>query len=458
MINPLRHCTGFQILSQHSSRQLAFWALKAVHEGTYADIALNRVLRHPTSDVERRLATELLYGCTRRQRTLDALIDQFAKKPAHQQPPDLRTLLHLGLYQLRYLEQIPVSAAVNTTVELAKQNRLSGLSGFVNGLLRKYARQTDDPLALPTDPVQRLGVQHSYPDWIIEVWLSQLGESETELLCLYLNQPPALDIRINPLKTTRAQVQEQMETAGIAVETVAHLPQALRIQDNAGPIPQMPGFTEGLWTVQDASAQLVSHVLDPQPNSVVVDICAAPGGKTTHIAELMQGDGEIWACDRTASRLRKLQQNLTRLDIHNVQQWTGDSRSLPEQVPPADHLLIDAPCSGLGTLHRHADARWQQTPQTVRELNQLQSELLEASAQRVKPGGTLVYATCTLHPDENERIIKTFLKQHPDWIVEPPNITAAHTTWHQPAGWLKIWPHQQAMDGFFITKIKQNTA
>jgi 16S rRNA (cytosine967-C5)-methyltransferase len=442
-----------QILYQHSSRQLAFWALKAVHEGTYADVALNRVLKHPVSDVERRLATELLYGCTRRQRTLDALIDQFATQPAHQQPPDLRTLLHLGLYQLRYLEQIPVSAAVNTTVELAKQNRLSGLSGFVNGLLRRYARQANDPLDLPADPIQRLGVQHSYPDWIIEVWLSQLGEAETELLCLYLNHPPALDIRVNTLKTTRTAVQEQLEAAGIAVETIAHLPQALRVQDNAGSVPQIPGFKEGWWTVQDASAQLVSHVLNPQPHSVVIDVCAAPGGKTTHIAELMQGQGEIWACDRTPSRLRKLQQNLTRLDIHNVHQWTGDSRHLPEHIPLADQLLIDAPCSGLGTLHRHADARWQQTPQKVKDLNQLQTELLAASAQRVKPGGTIVYATCTLHPDENESVIAAFLDHHPTWTLEPPT---DYTNWQQPSGWLKVWPHQKAMDGFFIAKVKQN--
>ena len=440
-------------MSQHSSRQIAFWALKAVHEGTYADVALNRVLRHPLSDVERRLATELLYGCTRRQRTLDALIDQFAKKPAHQQPPDLRTLLHLGLYQLRYLGQIPVSAAVNTTVELAKQNGLSGLSGFMNGLLRGYVRasESDDPLALPTNLIQRLGVQHSYPDWIIEVWLSQISESETELLCQYLNQPPALDLRINPLKTTCAAVQERLEAAGIEVEPLAHLPQALRVQDNAGPIPQMPGFQEGWWTVQDASAQLVSHVLDPQPGAVVVDICAAPGGKATHMAELMQGQGEIWACDRTASRLRKLDQNLKRLAIANVHQWTGDSRHLPAEIPPADALLIDAPCSGLGTLHRHADARWQQNPSKVEDLNKLQTELLEASIKQVKPGGAIVYATCTLHSDENERIVQSFLDRHPGWRLETPTHPLAQSAQNQ--GWIKVWPHRQGMDGFFVAKV-----
>ncbi len=440
-------------MNQTSSRQLAFLALKEVHKGAYADVALNRVLKHSLSDVERRLATELLYGCTRRLRTLDALIDQFAQKPARQQPPDLRTLLHLGLYQLRYLENIPVSAAVNTTVNLAKQNRLAGLSGFVNGLLRRYARQDGEPLDLPADLTQRLGILHSYPDWIIEVWRSQLGDSETDLLCQYLNQPPALDIRINPQKTTLTAVQTQLEAAGIAVEPISHLPQALRIQDNAGPIPKMPGFQEGLWTVQDASAQLVSHILNPQPGSVVVDICAAPGGKTTHLAELMEGQGEIWACDRTPSRLRKLQQNLKRLDIGIVHQWTGDSRQLPDTIPFADYLLIDAPCSGLGTLHRHADARWQQNPNKIEGLHQLQTELLEASAQKVKPGGTLVYATCTLHPDENESVIQAFVAKNSDWTLEDNPLYGNQDS--EQLGWMKVWPHQRAMDGFFIAKLNR---
>ncbi|MGB7412676.1 MAG: 16S rRNA (cytosine(967)-C(5))-methyltransferase, partial [Thermosynechococcaceae cyanobacterium] len=398
---------------------------------------------------------ELLYGCTRRQRTLDALIDQFAKKPASEQPPELRTLLHLGLYQLRYLGQIPVSAAVNTTVDLAKQNGLAGLSGFVNGFLRNYARHADgsDPLVLPSDPVQRLGVQHSYPDWIVEVWLSQIGPDETEVLCQYLNQPPALDIRINVLKTTREAVQAQLEAADIAVEPIPHLPQALRIQDSAGPIPKMPGFTEGLWTVQDASAQLVSHVLNPQPGSVVVDVCAAPGGKATHMAELMQGQGVVWACDRTSSRLRRLQQNLKRLDIDIIEQWTGDSRELSDEIPPADAILIDAPCSGLGTLHRHADARWQQTPEKVKELSLLQAQLLEASAQRVKPGGVLVYATCSLHVDENENVVQGFLETHSGWRLDQNFLPAGQRDWQQAAGWVKVWPHQQAMDGFFIAKM-----
>lgn len=437
-------------------RQLAYQGLKAVHRGAYADVALSRVMPKTIPDADRRLLTELLYGSVRRQRTLDALIDQFAKKPAHQQPPDLRTLLHLGLYQLRYLDHIPDAAAIFTTVELAKQNQLSGLSGFVNGLLRQYARAAanqPDPLELPSDPIQRLGVLYSYPDWIVQVWHDQLGPEETEKLCDYCNQPPHIDLRINPLKTDRESVRSQLASAGVTTTPLPHLPQALRIEGKSGPIPQLPGFQEGLWTVQEASAQLVGHLLNPQPGAIALDVCAAPGGKTTHMAELMQNRGAIWACDRTPSRLRKLKQNLQRLEIDAVQIWAGDSRQLPDQIPLSDYVLVDAPCSGLGTLHRHADARWRQTPDNIQDLSTLQLDLLLNSARWVKSGGTLLYSTCTLHPQENEKIIDQFLAQMPQWQAQLPMIDWVSTS--GPQSNLKIWPHQKKMDGFFMAILQQ---
>ncbi|KAI9130561.1 16S rRNA (cytosine(967)-C(5))-methyltransferase [Acaryochloris sp. CCMEE 5410] len=437
-------------------RQLAYQGLKAVHRGAYADVALSRVMPKTIADADRRLLTELLYGSVRRQRTLDALIDQFAKKPAHQQPPDLRTLLHLGLYQLRFLDHIPDAAAIFTTVELAKQNKLSGLSGFVNGLLRQYTRAAanlNDPLELPPDPIQRLGILYSYPDWIVQVWHDQLGSEETKKLCDYCNQPPHIDLRINPLKTDRESVRSQLAAAGVTTTPLPHLPQALRIKGKSGPIPQLPGFQEGLWTVQEASAQLVGHLLNPQPGAIALDVCAAPGGKTTHMAELMENRGEIWACDRTPSRLRKLKQNLQRLEIDAVQIWTGDSRQLPDQIPLSDYVLVDAPCSGLGTLHRHADARWRQTPDNIQDLSTLQLDLLLNSARWVKSGGTLLYSTCTLHPQENEKIIDQFLAQMPQWQAQLPIIDWVSTS--EPQSNLKIWPHQKKMDGFFMAILQQ---
>jgi 16S rRNA (cytosine967-C5)-methyltransferase len=441
-----------------NSRQLAFLALRSVHQGAFTDIALNRVLAQAELiDSDRRLVTELVYGSVRRLRSLDALIDQLAKKPAHQQPPNLRTILHLGLYQLRYLNHIPAAAAVNTTVELAKQNGFCGLTGFVNGLMRQYVRLASklDPLHLPDNPVKHLGILHSYPDWIIAMWLEQLGFAATEQLCIWLNHPPHIDLRINPLQADLETVASKLQAAGRHTRRVFPLPQALRLEGNPGPIQYLPGFEQGWWTVQDSSAQLVSHLLDPQPGEVVIDACAAPGGKTTHIAELMADRGTIWACDRTASRLRKLQENLKRLKLQSVHLWLGDSRNLSEQIQLADHVLVDAPCSGLGTLHRHADARWRQTPETVQELSILQAELLDQAAIWVKPSGTLVYATCTLHPAENEAIVQQFLADHPDWQITPASTNAIAAPFAAREGWVKVWPQEQAMDGFFMVRLSR---
>ncbi|MGH1394073.1 MAG: 16S rRNA (cytosine(967)-C(5))-methyltransferase [Trichormus sp.] len=440
-------------------RQIAFLTLRDVHKGAYADVALDRLLRKvKLSDIDRRLVTELVYGSVRRQRTLDSLIDQLAKKKSSQQPSELRSILHLGLYQLRYQERIPVSAAVNTTVQLAKENGLAGLTGFVNGLLRQYVRlaeKSSDPLELPENPVERLGILHSFPDWIIAVWLEQLGIEETERLCEWMNQTPTIDLRINPLRTSIEEVETALISAGILVRRIAHLPQALRLISNSGGIQNLPGFSQGWWVVQDASAQLVSHILDPQPGEVIIDACAAPGGKTTHIAELMQDQGKILACDRTASRLRKLKENAQRLGLHSIEIYTGDSRNLPQFEHTADRVLLDAPCSGLGTLHRHADARWRQTPTSVGELSTLQKELVAETSKFVKPGGVLVYATCTLHPSENEAVITEFLATHPNWQIENLRVNLPDLTDITSPGWLKVWPHHQDMDGFFMVRLRK---
>jgi 16S rRNA (cytosine967-C5)-methyltransferase len=448
-----------------SSRQLAFIALRDVHKGAYVDVALDKVLQKVSlPDNDRRLMTELVYGCTRRQRTLDAIIDQFAKKKSHQQPKELRAILHLGLYQLRYQERIPPSAAVNTTVDLAKENGFPGLTGFVNGLLRQYIRSQEKntlplspssspPLSTPHSPLRTLGIQHSFPDWVIDVWLEQFGYAETERLCEWMNQTPAIHLRINPLCTSIEEVETALKSVNIASRRIPHLNQALRLLDNPGSIQNLPGFNQGWWTVQDSSAQLVSYLLDPQPGEIIIDACAAPGGKTTHIAELMGDNGTIHACDRTPSRLKKVQENFRRLKLHSIEVQTGDSRELPFENT-ADRVLLDAPCSGLGTLHRHADARWRQTPESVVELSHLQKELLSHTSTFVKSGGVLVYATCTLHPAENERVIEWFLSENSSWEIEVPSENSPPASYCNSQGWIKVLPHQQDMDGFFMVKLR----
>lgn len=439
------------------ARRLAFDALKEIYRGGYADVVLHRLLaKGRLSAVDRAFATELVYGTVRRQRTLDTLIDQLGKKPAQQQPAELRIILHLGFYQLRFLTQVPESAAVNTSVELTKAMSRGKLSGVVNGILRQYIRrrqQGQDPLQLPSDRVSALAIQHSFPDWMVALWLEQLGEAETTALCEWFNRPPAIDLRVNVLKVSRDELQQRLTDAGIAVKPLPQLPQALRLTQSVGALPALPGYAEGWWTVQDASAQLVSSLVDPQPGQVVVDACAAPGGKATHLAELMGDRGLIWACDRTPSRLRKVSQNIQRLQLHCIQTCTGDSTEITKFEGEGDRVIVDAPCSGLGTLHRHADARWRQTPESVQGLTELQSRLLNRTATWVKPGGTLVYATCTLHPAENEAVVEQFLATHPDWQILPPRSDEAAAAFATTQGWVRVWPHRHDMDGFFMVRL-----
>ncbi len=460
-----------------SSRQQAIIALRDVHKGAYADVALDRVLRKvDLPDNERRLVTELVYGSVRRQRTLDYIIDGLAKKKSHQQPLLLRCILHLGLYQLQFQERIPPSAAVNTTVQLAKDNGFSGLSGFVNGLLRQYIRLGEEkreggegeegeegeekkqfyniPIELPSNPVERLGILHSFPDWIVNVWIEQFGFAETEKLCEWMNRTPSIDLRVNQLCSSVEQVEAALQDRGVLSQRIPNLPHALRLLSSPGAIKNLPGFNQGWWTVQDSSAQLVSYLLNPQKNEVIIDACAAPGGKTTHIAELMGDAGKIWACDRTDSRLRKLQQNTQRLNLKSIQVCVGDSRNLT-QFQNADKVLLDVPCSGLGTLHRHADARWRQTPENIGELSVLQKELLLHTSTFVKHGGSLVYSTCTLHPAENEGVIKSFLESHPNWEIEPGDTDSPIREYETNEGWIKVLPHKHNMDGFFMVRLRK---
>ncbi|MDY7021921.1 MAG: 16S rRNA (cytosine(967)-C(5))-methyltransferase [Cyanobacteriota bacterium] len=443
-------------------RQLAFITLREIkRREIYADVALDRSLTKANLDkVNRRLLTELVYGCVRRRRSLDALIDRFAQKKSHQQPPDLRIILHLGFYQLSYLSQIPASAAVNTSVELAKKNGLSGLSGLVNGVLRQYLRQQEQEISTVTvlDPedenlLKKLGDLYSFPDWILDYWLNQLGLEETQKLCQWFNQSPTIDLRVNSLKITREIVETELKSAGINVSQIPHLPQALRLSGSIGEIQKLPGYQQGWWTIQESSAQWVSYILDPQPGEIIIDACAAPGGKTTHIAELMQDTGTIIACDRAKSRLKKVQQNQERLQLQSIQTKLGDIREFSDHDQSSDRVLLDAPCSGLGTLHRRADARWRHTPENVKELSILQAELLEKTATWVKPGGYLVYATCTIHPLENDRIIESFLRQHSDWEIDIPKIPLSGVVTSEE--YLKVWPHQQNMDGFFIVRLQK---
>ncbi len=437
------------------ARRLAWQTLRQMdRRDSYANIALERGLQASSlAGVDRHLATELVYGITRQQRTLDALIDHYARKA--QQPPDLRRILQLGFYQILYLQQIPISAAINTSVDLARTANLGSLTKVVNGILRRFSREYPDPQAFgwlevlrDPNPAAEDGLRYSFPDWLIQLWHQQIGRAETQALCEWLNRPPHLDLRVNPLRADRATVQGALAEQGIQSHPIPGTATGLRLGSQAGAIPALAGYDQGWWSVQDASAQQVVEWLDPQPGETILDVCAAPGGKTTQIAERMANHGILIGLDRHAGRLRRVTENAQRLGLSMIETQVLD---LAQPVDPlalglpawgsVDRVLLDAPCSGLGTLHRHADARWRLDPAQIPQLAQLQAQLLDQAAQWVKPDGILVYSTCTLHPDENSCQIEQFLGRTPSWILERDPV--------------QIWPHRQDQDGFFMARLRR---
>ena len=396
--------------------------LLAVAAGAYADVALERALRdQPLQGPDRGLATELAYGSIRRRRWLDAWLDRLGKVPALKQPPKLRWLLHLGLYQLFWMERIPALAAVNTSVELAKAVGLARLAPVVNGLLRAALRARDagEVLAMPTDPAGSLALQHSLPEWFTALLLQWRGASGAAAVATACNQVPSLDLRINRLKTSPDQVADALAAAEITTRPIAGCPDGLEVLSHSGDLRRWPGYEAGDWSVQDRAAQRVAPLLAPAPGQRILDACAAPGGKATHLAELIGDQGELWAVDRSAGRLQRVAANAARLGIGCLQAIAADAAELASTRPQwhghFDGILIDAPCSGLGTLARHPDARWRITPEAIEGLLPLQAQLLKSLLPLLAPGGRLVYATCTVHPAENAEQIAALINTCPEW-------------------------------------------
>ena len=427
-------------------RRFAWEILEVVAAGGYADVAFDRVMRGSTLSVQDRgLVTEMAYGAIRQRRRLDGWLDRLGRVPASKQPPRLRWLLHVGLYQLLCMERIPDAAAVNTTVELAKRHGLKRLAPVVNGVLRAAirAKQSGEALDLPGDPALRLALQQSLPDWFCRDLQRWCGADQAERVARACNQVPPLDLRVNRLRCTPAALTAALEQHGLRVMPIPGCPDGLQVLEGGGDLRQWPGFEQGHWCVQDRAAQWVAPLLAPEPGDRVLDACAAPGGKATHLAELMQNKGEVWAIDRSAGRLRRVAANAARLGTDCLQAMAADASELLDQKPQwrgyFQRILLDAPCSGLGTLARHPDARWRVSPDSISTLVPLQARLLDAMVPLLAPGGTLVYATCTIHPAENGERIASFLGTHPAFVLR-----------HEE----QRWPDPEGGDGFYAAVIQ----
>lgn len=421
-------------------------------KGAYANLALQAVTGQSPRD--RALITELVNGTTRRRRTLDHVLGAFLTKPLSSLTTPIRNNLRMGAYQLLYTGIAP-HGALDEAVKLAFRYGHPGVAKLTNAILRRVQREGAN-VPLPADPLEALAVRESLPDWMVSRWVAAYGLETATELAKASHLPLPLTLRANTLRTTRDQLLAAFAEAEITAEPSPVVPEGIRFPAGVA-LGELPGYNEGLWYVQGEAAMLTSRIVDPRPGETVADVGAAPGGKTTHMAALMQDQGRILAIDPHAGRLALVAENAERLGEHIV--------TLCEQegtVPlgsPVDRALVDAPCSGLGVLYRRSDLRWRLTPAEADALPTEQAAILAVASEAVKPGGVLVYATCTILPEENERVVEHFLASHPDFT---PGELAPYLpeSWQADAtaGMIQLMPHRHGVEGFFIARLERRHA
>lgn len=406
---------------------------------------------------DRRLAGQLAYGTVKYRKALDWVVDPFLERGMAGTPPWPRAILRLAAFQLGYLDRIPAWAVGSTSVELAKKYA-PAQARLVNAVVRQLVQQPPRPYPdLQVHPVEHLAVKFSHPEWLVEKWVARLGIEETIKLCTVNNETPPLILRVNTLKTSRPALLRMLEERGITAEPGSLAPEAVRVSGITG-LGDQVFFTTGLALAQDEASMLVARVLDPVAGSLVIDACAGPGTKTAHLAQLMRNVGNIIAVDIHAPRVRLIEENCRRLGVTNTQASVLDARRLPEKWPQkADFILVDAPCSGTGALRRRPDLRWRQGTAQLRELQRLQKELLAAAVAALKPGGVLVYSTCSVLTEENEEIAGWLEAAYPH--MRPAGLRERLPEALQPVASgerIQLWPQRHGTDGFFIARwVKQ---
>lgn len=432
--------------------------LRIHNERGYADQLMDRELSAGRlNGPDRGLFAELVFGTLRRQGTLDHVLTGLLTQPLARLEAQALILLRLGLYQLMYLDRIPESAAVNESVNLAKQT-LPRVSGLVNAVLRNYLRHKDtvtfpDPVAAPAASI---AARHSHPAWLVKLWFSQIGETETELLAEASSRQPPLTLRANTLLTSRDSLLDKFAANGITAVPCRFSPHGVQVEGRHT-IAGLPGFREGLFVVQDEASQLAGILLAPQPGERVLDTCAAPGGKATHLAQLMENRGELLAMDVSKAKLQMIQDTAQRLGLTVIHTRAADL--LQSGVLPADafdRVLLDAPCSGLGVIRRNPEAKWRLMPEDVTRLAAIQGVLLKNALRMLRPGGVLLYSTCSTTQEENEAVVRDFLLRHPHCVLENLNeIFPEYRELFTEEGMFRAWPHRHGMDGFFSARIRK---
>lgn len=445
-----------------SVRKLALDALLEIsQENAFCDQAVHRMLQeYPMDRRDRSFFQRLVEGTVERQIELDYVLNQFSKVKVKKMKPVIREILRMGVYQLFYMDQVPDSAVCNEAVKLTQRRKLSQLKGFVNGVLRSIARDRKQ-ISYPDrkEMVAYLSVTCSMPEWIVKRWIDAYGEEVTERICTgFLERAGELSVRCQTSKYSVELVRDSLEKQGVAIQPGIFFDEAFRLR-NYGSVMELEAFCKGMIQVQDESSMVVGAVSEIQPGNVVMDLCAAPGGKAMHAADILAGKGAVIAGDLTEEKVEKIRENSIRLGYDNIKCYAQDARVLREDwIEKADVVIADLPCSGLGVIGKKCDIKYKTKPEDIANLSQLQRDILQVVSRYVKPGGRLIYSTCTIAREENEENV--------EWIEKnlPFRRVSMEALLPQPLrgktgekGYVQILPLDGGVDGFFVAAFERET-
>jgi len=436
-----------------NAREIAYKVLLDIEKNkNYSNMAINKHFKDvKLSNQDRGLATEIIYGVIENKYYIDYMIDKLSKVKTNKMEIYVKTLLRMGIYQIMFLNSISDYAAVNETVNLAKKKN-SKVSGFINGILRNVIRQKETIGEIKIkDDIDYLAVKYSYDKWMIRNWMIHFGKDFTKELLEANGQRPSIYLRTNTLKITRDELIEKLEQQNVKASKVHVVDEAIKVE-NLKDIENNVLYKEGLFSIQDISSMLVGKVMNPKEKSLVLDVCSAPGGKTTHIATLMKNTGQVVSRDIYEHKLKLIKASSKRLNLTNVDVQEFDGLSLDkDSIGKFDYVLADVPCSGLGIIRRKPEIKYKEKEE-FRDLPPIQKKILENASKYVKKGGTLIYSTCTIQDNENIDVINEFLQKNKNFELAPIDEVKVDLD-NQEKGYMKIYPNVHEMDGFFISKL-----
>ncbi|OOE11983.1 16S rRNA (cytosine(967)-C(5))-methyltransferase RsmB [Fictibacillus arsenicus] len=437
--------------------------IKIEQNQAYSNLQLNQALQKANvKDIDKGLLTSIVYGTIQRKNTIDFYLDQLLNKPIKKKDRWVLSLLRLSIFQMLYMDRVPDHAIIHEAAEIAKQRGHQGLAGLVNGILRKLQREGTAEMDKKAGAgSEKSALTYSMPQWLFERWSSQFGNEDAEKMAESNLLPSPVTARVNTMLTTRDEVLQKLKEEGVSAEEGELSPEGIIIKD--GYLPGTEVYDKGFVTIQDESSMLVARVVAPLPGETILDACAAPGGKSTHMSEMMNGNGKVVSLDLHAHKIKLINKQAERLGLKNIEASVLDARNAGEKFDAAsfDRVLVDAPCSGFGVIRKKPDLKWSKTEEDVLKLASIQKDILESASQMVKAGGTLVYSTCTVDQEENSEIAEWFLQNHPEfeWDSDfsekmPENVK---TFIIEGRSDLQIMPHYFNSDGFYIAAFRKKT-